>query len=174
MVEEIKLRVEPVLVEILQRLQDGLHEALTNRPGWAADVATSDELKQVAGVMTEVVALAKSASTAVAMDGIKGAIEALPTEAASPKAIAQVITALLELTSNIERLGATATSEVAAGRAQVEGLSDCLLRIEQVQQELLVRLEKLSGDMQVIAETTNLNQQLLMALARPWYRRIFS
>jgi len=171
MSEEIHVRVNDVLKEILQRVQEGLQDALASRPGWAADVATSDKLKQVADVMSEVVALARSASTAVAMDGVKVSIEALPKEAASPNAIAQVMPALLELTSNIGRLEATATSEVAAVRARIEGLLDRLLEIEQ---ELIVCLENLSGDMKVIAEMTSLNQQLLTVLARPWYRRIFS
>ena len=172
MSEEIHVRVNDVLKEILQRVQEGLHDALASRPGWAADVA--DELKQVAEVMSEVVALAKTASTAVAMDGVKVAIAALPREAASPNAIAQVMTTLLELTGNIERRGATATSEVAAVRAQVEGLLDRLLGIEQAQQELFVRLDNISADMKVLAEMTSLNQQLLTAISRPWYRRIFS
>ena len=172
MSEEIHVRVNDVLKEILQGVQKGLQDALESRPGWAAELA--DELKQVAEVMSEVVALAKSASTAIAVDEIKVAIEALPKEAASPKAVAQVMTALLELTSNIERLGATTTSEVAAVRARLEGLLDRLPRIEQAQQELFVRLDTISADIRVLAEMTSLNQQSLTNLTRPWYRRIFS
>ncbi len=171
MSEEIHVRVNDVLKEILRGVQEGLRDALESRPGWAADVA--DELKQVADVMTEVVALAKSASTAIAVDGIKVAIEALPKEAASPKAVAQVMTTLLELTSNIERLGATTMSELAAVRARLEGLLDRLPRIEQAQQELFVRLDNISADMKALGEITTLNQQLLTAISRPWYRRIF-
>lgn len=172
MSEEIHVRVNDVLKEILKGVQEGLRDALASRPGWAADMA--DELKQVASVMSEVVVLAKSASTAVAMDGVKVAIEALPKEAASPKAIAQVMTTLLELKSNIERLEATTTSEVAAVRARLEGLLDRLPGIEQAQQALFVRLDNISADMKALAEMTSLNQQSLTTLTRPWYRRIFS
>ena len=134
----------------------------------------ADELKQVAEVMSEVMVLAKSASTAVAMDGVKVAIDALPKEAASLKTIAQVRTVLLELTSNIERLEATTTSEVAAVRARLEGLLDRLPGIEQAQQELLDRLDNISAHMKALEEMTSQNQQILTVISRPWYRRIFS
>lgn len=172
MSEEIHVRVNDVLKDILRRVQEGLQDALEIRPVWAADVA--DELKQVAEVMSEVMVLAKSASTAVAMDGVKVAIDALPKEAASLKTIAQVRTVLLELTSNIERLEATTTSEVAAVRARLEGLLDRLPGIEQAQQELLDRLDNISAHMKALEEMTSQNQQILTVISRPWYRRIFS
>ena len=108
------------------------------------------------------------------MDGVKGAIDALPKEAASLKTIAQVRTVLLELTSNIERLEATTTSEVAAVRARLEGLLDRLPGSEQAQQELLDRLDNISAHMKALEEMTSQNQQILTVISRPWYRRIFS
>ena len=83
-------------------------------------------------------------------------------------------TVLLELTSNIERLEATTTSEVAAVRARLEGLLDRLPGIEQAQQELLDRLDNISAHMKALEEMTSQNQQILTVISRPWYRRIFS
>jgi len=169
MIKEVKLRVdsqlEPILLRLQDAVQDAFRDAFTERPEWANEVATSEALRQdlktvlaaiehtvtkadLAAVRESINRLPTQAASPGAVAEIMTAVEALPKQAASPESLASIRAQLVELATTLDRCEKTATQGTTEantasqnGREALVGLQSTIQDQGQLMAQVFANLE---------------------------------